>query len=216
MLGLISPTKFIPLAEDAGLIMQIGKWAIREACRTTKFWQDEGFEHISVSLNLSARQFHHPEISKVISNALKITGLNPKYLDLEISETTVMNNVELAAAILDSIKMTGVQISLDHFGTGYTSISALKLFPINTLKIDQSFIRGVANLPNDMAIATAIIALAHNLGLEVVAQGVETAEQVQFLSGQNCDMVQGYFLSHPQSAQKVAQQFKKISEEVII
>jgi EAL domain-containing protein (putative c-di-GMP-specific phosphodiesterase class I) len=112
--------------------------------------------------------------------------------------------------------MTGAQISLDHFGTGYTSISALKLFPINTIKIDQTFIRGVPTIPNDMAITSALIALAHNLGFDVVAQGVETAEQVQFLAGQNCDVVQGYFLSHPQSAQKIIMQFRKISEEAII
>jgi EAL domain-containing protein (putative c-di-GMP-specific phosphodiesterase class I) len=142
--------------------------------------------------------------------------LNPRFLDLEISETTVMNNIELATSILDNIRMTGVKISLDHFGTGYTSITALKLFPINTIKIDQTFIRGVPTIPNDMAITSGLISLAHNLGFEVVAQGVETAEQVQFLASQNCDIVQGYFLSHPQSAQKIILQFRKLREEAMI
>lgn len=216
VLGVIDPSTFIAVAEETGLIMKIGEWAIREACRTAKFWQDEGYQHMTVGLNLSPRQFHHPEIAKVIANALKITGLNPQFLELEISELTVMNNIELATTILENIRMIGVQIALDHFGTGFTSISALKHFPINTLKIDQTFIKGVPNIPNDMAITSALIALAHHLGFEIAAQGVETAEQVQFLAQQNCDMVQGYFLSHPLPAHKVAQQFKKVEEEALI
>lgn len=214
-LGIISPAKFIPIAEETGLIMQIGEWAIREACRTSKYWQDEGYEHLTVSLNLSTRQFHHPEIAKIIANAVKSTGMNSKYLEFEITETTVMQNIELATKILNSIKATGAQISIDHFGTGYTSISALKQFPISRIKIDQTFIKSIPNIPNDMAITSAVIAMAHSLGFEVVAEGVESAEQVQFLSSQGCDMVQGYFLGHPQSADKVVLQFKKLHDEML-
>ena len=215
-LGLISPAKFIPLAEETGLIMQIGEWTLREACKTTKQWHDEGYEHISVGVNLSPKQFFHPDIANIISNVLNDTGLNPSYLELEITETIIMDNTEMTASILNKIKATGVKISIDHFGTGYTSISHLKKFPISAIKIDSTFIKGIPNTPNDVAITNAFIALAHNLGLEVVAEGVETAEQVQYLSAQNCDMVQGYFLSHPLSAQKITSQFKKLSDEVLL
>ncbi len=215
-LGIISPSKFIPLAEETGLIMKLGEWALRKACRTNKYWQDEGYEHVIVSVNLSPKQFYHPDIAKMIANVLKSTGLNPSYLELEITENTVMGNVELAEKILHDIKAIGVNLSIDHFGSGYTSISHLKQFNINTIKIDQSFIKGVPNNPNDSAITSAMIALAHNLGLEVVAEGVETAEQVQQLSNYQCDMIQGYFLSHPVSAHKIILQLRKLSEAVLL
>ena len=215
-LGVIQPSKFIPLAEETGLIMKIGEWAIREACRTTKYWQDEGYQHLSVSVNLSTRQFHHPETPKMITNALRMTGLNPQYLEFEINENTVMDNTEFSTAILENIKNTGVKISIDHFGTGYSSISHLKQIPVSAIKIDQTFIRGVPNNPDDCAIVQAIISLAHHLGLEVIAEGVESAEQVMYLSELNCDLVQGYFLSHPQSAQKVVSQFTKLRDEALV
>lgn len=215
-LGIIQPGKFIPLAEETGLIMKIGEWAIREACRTAKYWQDEGYQHISVSVNLSTRQFHHPDTPKMIANALRMTGLNPQYLEFEINENTVMDNIELSTAILENIKNTGVKISIDHFGTGYTSITHLKQIPVSAIKIDQTFIRGVPNNPDDCAIVQAIISLAHHLGLEVVAEGVESAEQVMYLSELNCDLVQGYFLSHPQNAQKVVSQFTKLRDEALV
>ena len=151
---------------------------------------------------------------QTITNVLNETGLSPQYLELEMTEKTVMDHIETASAVLEKLKSTGVQISLDRFGTGYTSISHLKLFPVNVLKIDQSFIKGIPNNPNDVAITNAFIQLAHNLGFEVVAEGVETAEQVQYLSNQGCDMVQGYFLSHPLPAQKIELQFKKVSDRV--
>ena len=127
-----------------------------------------------------------------------------------------MDDVRTAGKILDDIKMTGVQISIDHFGTGYTAISYLKKFPINTIKIDQSFIKGIPNNPNDIAITSAFIGLAHHLGIQVVAEGVETAEQVQFLTAQQCDLVQGYFLSHPVNSHKISSQLKKLSDEVLL
>ncbi len=212
VLGIVSPSKFIPLSEDSGLIMQLGEWALREACQTMKYWHDEGYEHMTVAMKLSSRQFHHPDMSKIITKVLKGSGLNPKYLELEITEQTVMDNVESALKILEEIKTTGVQISIDHFGTGYTSIRYLKLFPLSAIKIDQSFIKGIPHNPNDSAITNAVIGLSHHLGFEVVAEGVETAEQVQYLANHNCDIVQGYFLSYPLPVAKVVLQFKKLSE----
>lgn len=215
-LGVINPSVLIPLAEETGMIMQIGEWALREACKINKYWQDEGYEHLTVSLNLSPKQFHHPEIVDVISSILKETKLNPIYLELEIDEKTVMDDIATSITILKNIKNLGVQISLDHFGTGYTSISHLKQFPISVLKIDQSFIKGIPTIPDDLAITSALISLAHHLGLTVVAQGVETAEQVQYLSTQECDMIQGYFLSHPLPAQTIILQFKKLGDKVLL
>jgi len=215
-IGVINPEKFLPIAEETGLIHPIGEWALREACKTNKQWQDAGYAHMPVAINLSPKQFYHPEIVQIIAAVLKDTGLNPNYLELEITETAIMDDANRATSILADIKATGVQISIDHFGAGYFSISQLKQFPLTLLKIDQSFIKGVPNNPNDSAITTAIIALAHNLGLEVVAEGVETAEQVQYLSLQNCDMVQGYFLSQPLPAEQVVLQFKKLMEGVLL
>lgn len=212
----ISPAKLVSLAEETGLIMQLGEWVLREACRANKFWQDEGYEHITVAVNISPKQFHHPDLPQLITKVLNETGLNPSFLELEINETTAMNDVDAATKSFERIKATGVQLSIDHFGMGYISISHIKQFPVSTIKIDQSFIKGIPQVPNDMAITNAFIALAHQLGLEVVAEGIETAEQVQYLAEQNCDIVQGYFLSHPLPAQKITGQFTKLSEEVLI
>jgi diguanylate cyclase (GGDEF)-like protein len=214
-LGLLSPAQFIPIAEDIGFITQLGEWTLREACKMNKFWQDEGYEHFTISLNLSPKQFQDPEIAKKIVTILEETELNAQFLELEISEAIVLENIKIAKERLEEIKAIGVQLSIDRFGAGNTSFSHLKGLPINAIKIDQSFIRGVPNNPNDVAITNAFIALAHNLGLEVVAEGVETAEQVQYLSNQNCDMIQGYFLSHPLPAQKIMLQFKKLMDRTL-
>lgn len=216
VMGIISPVKFVQLAEESGLIMQIGEWALREACERIKYWQRDGYEHISIALKLSPKQFRHPDLARTINKIISSVDVDPQYIEFEITEQTVMENIELAASILNEIKATGVQLSLDHFGTGYTSISYLKQFPINAIKLDKSFIKGIPNTPNDTAITSAIIALAHNLGLEVVAEGVETAEQIQFLLRENCDVVQGYFLGHPVTAQKVINLFRKLQEEVLV
>lgn len=210
-MGVIHPAKFITIAEEAGLMIPLGEWILREACKVNKYWQTEGFEHITMAINLSPKQFHHPDIANKIAEILQETGLNPQYLELEINESTVMDDIQSAAKKLESIKAHGVHISIDHFGTGYTSISHLKKFPVSTIKIDQSFIKGVPYNPDDSAITNAFIALAHHLGLEVVAEGVETAEQVQYLGVQNCDIIQGYFISHPLPAQKIQLQLKKLS-----
>lgn len=215
VLGIINPNKFIPLAEESGLIISIGEWSIRQACLAAKFWQDEGYEHIPIAVNLSPKQFYHPDIIKIITNELNQTQLNPSYLELEVNEKTVMDDLILAETILNKIKSTGVKIHLDHFGTSSTAISHLKRLPISAIKIDRSFIKGIPNKPDDSAIVSAIIALAHNLGLEVIAEGVETAEQVQFLTKHNCDMLQGYFLCHPLSSQKIVSQFNRLRDEVL-
>jgi diguanylate cyclase (GGDEF)-like protein len=212
----VSPAVFIPIAEETNLIIPLGEWALREACKMNKHWQNEGYEHLSIALNLSPKQFYHPDIVEIISNALKESDLNPAYLELEINEATVMNNMEKAIEILEKIKALGVHLAIDHFGTGYTSISHLKQFPISSLKIDASFIKGIPTNANDLAITNAFIALAHHFGLEVVAEGVETAEQVEYLATQNCDMVQGYYFCHPLSAQNIIQQLKKIADRAML
>lgn len=215
-LGIIAPSKFITIAEDNNTIMTIGEWALREACQTNKLWQDQGYEHFTIAIKLSSKQFYHPDIIKMVTNVLNKSGMDPRYLEIEIAEKTVMDNAEEAIKILKSFKEIGVQLSMDHFGVGYTSIKYLKQFPISNIKIDRLFISGLPNNPDDCAITSAIIALAHVLGIEVVAEGVETAEQVQFLASQGCDMVQGYFLSHPLPAQKIVLQFAKLSDEVLV
>jgi len=192
----------------------MGAWALEEACQRIRYWQNDGYEHISISLKLSPKQFNHPDIIKVIQRVLNKTNINPKFIEFEITEKTIMENAKFSSNILNQIKALGVQLSIDHFGIGYTSISYLKQFPINTIKIDKSFIKGVPNIPNDSVITSALIALAHHLGLEVIAEGIESAEQIQYLSSHHCDIVQGYFLSHPVSAQKIVLQFKKLQEEV--
>lgn len=212
--GIINAGKLIPLAEECGLIMTIGEWTLREACKHTKYWQDEGYTHLFVSINISPKQFQHPDLVNSITAILHETGLKPAYLELEINENTVMDDMIFAEKRLAEIKATGVKISLDHFGAGRTSISHLKSLPISTIKIDRSFISGTPNNPNDMAIVNAFISLSHHLGLEVVAEGVETADQAQFLAEQHCDLIQGYYISHPQPADKIIQQFKKLSDEI--
>ncbi|OGT42320.1 MAG: hypothetical protein A3F42_01405 [Gammaproteobacteria bacterium RIFCSPHIGHO2_12_FULL_37_34] len=211
-LGMISPARFIPLAEETGLILPIGEWAIREACRINKAWQHAGYDPVAVAVNISPKQFRHQDIAEIISTALKEVELNPKYLEVEITETAVMDDVDIAIDRLKNIHNMGVHISIDDFGTGYTSISYLKQFPVNVLKIDQQFIKGIPYNQNDLAITSAVIALGHNLGLKIVAEGVETAEQVQYLTDHNCDLIQGYFLSRPLPANKIALQFTKSGE----
>jgi len=209
-LGMVSPMKFIPLAEETGLIMQIGEWALKEACRANKSWQEQGFKPISTAVNLSPKQFRHQDIAQLVKTILNETRLDPEYLELEITETAVMDNVDTAIQRLNDISNMGVKITIDDFGTGYTSISYLKQFPVSVLKIDQSFIKGVPGNQDDVAITTAVIALAHSLNMKVVAEGVETPEQMQYLADHDCDMVQGYYLSRPLPETKILLQLTQI------
>ncbi|HEX4045509.1 MAG TPA: EAL domain-containing protein [Gammaproteobacteria bacterium] len=210
--GLISPAKFIPLAEETGLILPIGEWTLYEACRTAKKWQDEGYQPITVAVNISPKQFRHQDLAQIVADVLKETQLDPKYLEVEITETAVMDDVDIAITRLNNISAMGVRISVDDFGTGYTSISYLKQFPVSVLKIDQHFIKGIPYNQNDLAITSAVIALGHNLGMEVIAEGVETAEQMQYLAEHDCDLIQGYFLSRPLPENKIVLQFIRGTE----
>ncbi len=214
--GNVNPAVFIALAEETNLIISIGEWTLKEACKMNKYWQDEGYNHLIVSVNLSPKQFYHPDVVNMISSVLNETGLSPHYLEIEINEATIMTNMEQATDILNSIKAIGVQIAMDHFGVGYTSISHLKQLPLSTMKIDQSFIKGIPHNSNDLAITNAFISLAHYFGLKVIAEGVETAEQVQYLADQQCDMVQGYYYSPPMSAENLKEQLTRIMDEVLI
>lgn len=215
-LGLIDTGKMIKLAEESGLIASLGEWAIQEACKVNKHWQTKGYEHLTVGVNVSPKQFYDKHFIEKLTAVLNNTGLHPEFLELEINEETVMGNMDEALAILEKISALGVKITLDHFGVGYTSISHLKSFPINHLKIDHSFIKGLPQTPNDIAIVKAFIDLSHHLGFEIIAEGVENAEQMQFLSTQGCDIVQGYFLGSPLPADEIQEKLRKITDEVLI
>lgn len=209
-LGIVDPDKFIPLAEESGIILQIGEWALWEACRINKGWQDQGYLPICMSVNLSPIQFRQQDIPQLVEKVLQETGLEPKYLELEITETTVMENVKENVFKLQQLQNMGVSVAIDDFGTGYTSISYLKQFPISILKIDKNFIKGLTDNPNDLAITKAIIALGHSLGMKLVAEGVETEEQLTILADNKCDYVQGYYLSPPLPANKFVLQLTKV------
>ena len=197
---MISPGDFIPLAEETGLIEPLGEWILNEACHQTQQWNSTGLGSFRVAVNLSARQFRQKNIKKIIGNALEKSGLDPAYLELEVTESMVMDHSDKAAMVLHGLREMGLTIALDDFGTGYSSLSYLKQFPIHALKIDQSFVRNLVADSDDAAIVKAIISLAHDLGLKVVAEGVETEAQLSFLKEKNCDEVQGYLLSKPLSA----------------
>lgn len=196
-LGLLSPGEFIPLAEDNGLILPIGEWVLRTACRQNREWQDRGFAPMRVGVNVSARQFQQQPLADIIFQILEETGLAPEYLDLELTESSIITNAQAAIDVLTRLKAMGVTISIDDFGTGFSSLSYLKRLPIDALKIDQSFVRDVTTDPDDAALVMAIVTLAHNLRLQVVAEGVETEEQLRFLHLLRCDEVQGYLFSKP-------------------
>jgi diguanylate cyclase (GGDEF)-like protein len=207
--GLVSPGEFIPLAEETKMIIPIGEWVLYTACRQNKEWQEKGYPHVRVSVNLSACQFSQPNLAAMIKRVLQETGLEPKYLNLEITESITMNNVERAIATMHEINELGIGISIDDFGTGYSSLNYLKKFPIQTLKIDQSFVRDITDEHHDAAIPTAIIAMAHSLGLKVVAEGVETEVQKEMLRGRGCDEMQGYLISKPLPAEEFEQLLKE-------
>ncbi|MFB0842499.1 putative bifunctional diguanylate cyclase/phosphodiesterase [Paenibacillus oleatilyticus] len=194
--GLVAPGEFIPFAEDSGLIVPIGEWALKEACRQNKQWQDAGLEVVPVSVNLSIRQFMQHQLCARIGRTLRETGLDPGLLELEITESCTMD-IDYASDLLHELKKLGVKISIDDFGTGYSSLSYLKKFPIDKLKIDRSFVRDIMTDPNDAAIVASIIAMTRHLNMEVIAEGVETEEQLRFLHDNQCHLIQGFYLSPP-------------------
>ena len=196
-LGLLSPAHFISTAETSGLIIPIGEWVLRTASRQTKLWQKRLGSDLFVAVNLSARQFQQPNLVELVGEVLEESALSPESLELEITESNAMQNADITLFTLRELKNLGVRISMDDFGTGYSSLNYLKRFPIDTLKLDQSFVRDITTDPIDAAIATAVISMAHSLDLKVVGEGVETEEQFAFLQQQNCDSIQGYLFSPP-------------------
>jgi len=204
-LGSVSPARFIPLAEETGLIVPIGKWVLRTACRQSVAWLAQGLPPVNMSVNLSMRQLNDEGLLREIQAVLVETGMDPSLLELEVTESTIMHNATRAVQVLTAIKTLGVKLAIDDFGTGYSSLAHLKRFPVDTLKVDRSFIRDVPNDKEDKAIAEAIIAMGKTLSLTVVAEGVETPEQQQFLSERFCDEMQGYYFSTPVAAQDFAE-----------
>jgi diguanylate cyclase (GGDEF)-like protein/PAS domain S-box-containing protein len=201
VLGKVPPNRFIPLAEEYGLVNSIGEWVLESACAQMKVWQDQGLGQIKVSVNLAAGQFANDATVPYVESTLRKFGVAPENIGLEITEGTVMGDPNKAVASLRRLKDIGVSISLDDFGTGYSSLSYLKRFPIDVLKIDKSFVDDVTTNSADAAIALSVISLAHNLNMRVIAEGVETREQVQFLTERGCDEMQGYYFSRPVNAE---------------
>jgi EAL domain-containing protein (putative c-di-GMP-specific phosphodiesterase class I) len=202
--GSIPPLQFIPIAEDSGMILPIGAWVLREACTQARTWMDEGLPFATMAVNVSAVQFRDKNFLSELFSILSDTGMNPRSLELEVTESVLMKHPEVTAPILKALREKGIQVSLDDFGTGYSSLSYLQLFPIDALKIDQSFIRKIATNPGETAIVSAIIAMGQNLHLRVIAEGVETPEDLDFLKAHDCDEAQGYYFSHPVPAKDFA------------
>jgi len=195
--GLVSPLEFIPLAEQTGLIIPISQWVMKEAAKQCKYWQDQGLPPIRVSVNISAIQFERGNIFNDVKNVLKKTNLSPEYLELELTEGTLATNPQAAINTLNKLNDIGIKLSIDDFGTGYSSLSYLKQFCVSTLKIDRSFVKDVLTDSDDAAMCTAIISIAHNLNLHVVAEGVENNDQLEFLKTHDCNTIQGYYFSKP-------------------
>lgn len=200
--GIVPPDRFIPVAEDNGLIVRLGSYILKEACRQNKAWQDAGLPKLAVAVNLSARQLRDSSFVPLVIQILEETGLEPCYLELELTESTLMGDASDTICKLLALKELGICISVDDFGTGYSSLSYLKHLPIDTIKVDRSFVRDIVNDPDDAAIVDAIVAMAHSLELNVVAEGVETLEQLTFLQQRNCQQVQGYYFARPLDPQQ--------------
>jgi diguanylate cyclase (GGDEF)-like protein len=199
-LGWISPIDFIPVAEDSGLILPIGLWVLRTAVGQMKAWRDAGMANMVMAVNLSAVQFRHAKLPELVSSVLDEFKLPPQYLELELTEGVAMENPLAAIAVMDELHARGIRLSIDDFGTGYSSLSYLKRFKVYKLKIDQSFVRDISSNPEDEAIVDAIIGLSASLGLQTIAEGVETSEQLALLRRKGCDEVQGYFFARPMPA----------------
>jgi diguanylate cyclase (GGDEF)-like protein/PAS domain S-box-containing protein len=206
--GLISPLQFIPIAEDCGLMVPIGAWVLRTACAQVQAWAAAGLPPMTIAVNVSALEFRDPNFLENLSAIMSETGLDPKFLVLELTESILMKHAEIAATILQSLRERGAQVAIDDFGTGYSSLGYLRKFPLDALKIDQSFVRQISNADEDTTIVTAVIALARSLNLRVIAEGVEMVEELNFLRAHHCEEVQGYYFSRP----LVPEQFAKLLE----
>ena len=198
--GLIPADSFVPLAEETGFIVPLGEWVMKAACTQTKTWQNAKLPPVRVAINVSSRQFRDGYLAPMVEQALVDSRLSPEWLEIEITEGTAMEDIAVSTAVLADLSKMGARISIDDFGTGYSSLGYLKAFSLHTLKIDRSFVDGVTSTPNDAAIAEAILAIARALDLEVVAEGVETDEQLKFFRDRGCDRIQGFRLGKPVSA----------------
>ncbi|HEY9702925.1 MAG TPA: EAL domain-containing protein, partial [Allocoleopsis sp.] len=199
--GLISPAKFIPIAEETGLIIPIGEWLLKTACKQIKTWEKAGFS-LRVAVNISAFQFNHTSLRQRLVEILNETGINPENLDLELTESMLVENKELAIKQLNSLKELGLKIAIDDFGTGYSSLSYLQQFPFDILKIDQVFVRNITQDQKSLHITKSIIQMANSLNLKVIAEGVETEQELKFLQQNNCDEMQGFLFSRPLPAKE--------------
>ncbi len=202
--GSVSPAEFIPVAEDCGLIIPIGASVLREACRQARASSDAGLSGATVAVDISALEFREENFSKNVFAILSESGLDPTFLELELTEGVLMRHADSAASLLKALRITGVKVAVDDFGTGYSSLSYLRRFPVDVLKIDQSFVRRITTHAGDAPIVTAILAMARSLNLQVVAEGVETPEELAFLKAHQCDEGQGYYFSKPVPAEEFA------------
>ena len=199
------PDEFIPLAEEIGCISKIGRWVLHEACRQNKAWQNAGLDTVPVAVNVSSRQFSDTDLVQVVSEVLDQTQLEPRWLELEITESAMVVDADATTEVLAQIRRLGIRVSLDDFGTGFSSLSYLRRLPLDTLKIDRSFVMDLPDDPDAQGIVGAIIAMAHVLGLHVIAEGVETEQQRDFLRSIECDEMQGYLYSKPVAADEFIQ-----------
>jgi EAL domain-containing protein (putative c-di-GMP-specific phosphodiesterase class I) len=207
--GILLPAEFIPLAEETGLIVPLGEWVLRNACVQIKAWQNAGLEQLSISVNLSALQFNRKYLVEQITGILQETGVSAQHLELELTESTLMENIDESVTLLGDLKKIGVKLSIDNFGTGFSSLSYLKRFPIDALKIERSYIHDLITDVDDTAIVASTIALAHNLGFKVVAEGVEREAQLKYLKDRGCDAVQGYLFSRPMAPESFMPWFEE-------
>jgi EAL domain-containing protein (putative c-di-GMP-specific phosphodiesterase class I) len=202
--GPLSPARFIPVAEDSGLILPIGAWVLREACLQAQSWKVEGLDAGTMAVNVSMIQFRDKSFLEDLFSVLRTTGLDPHTLELEVTESVLMRNAEVAASTLRAVRERGIRVAVDDFGTGYSSLSYLRRFPLDALKIDQSFLHKIYVAPDDSIIVSAIIGMGRAIGLRVIAEGVETADELAFLRANECDEAQGYYFSKPVPADEFA------------
>jgi diguanylate cyclase (GGDEF)-like protein/PAS domain S-box-containing protein len=214
--GSVSPAQFIPVAEDSGLIVPIGNWVLHEACRQTRAWEKTGLPAVPIAVNVSALEFRQETFLEGIFGALRETGLDPKSLELELTESVLMKRAEFAASVLKELRARGIRVAVDDFGTGYSSLSYLRKFPIDALKIDQSFVRQITMAPQDTTIVSAIISMGRSLNLRVVAEGVETLGELEFLEAHQCDEAQGYYFSRPIPPEQFAKLLETGIRETIV
>ena len=213
--GSIPPAQFIPVAEDCGLILPIGNWVLHEACKQAQAWVDAGLPPATMAVNISAMEFRNENFRESIFAILKYTGLDPRLLELELTESVLMKNAGSTESILKTLRASGVQLAIDDFGTGYSSLSYLRKFPIDALKIDQSFVRQITTSPDETAIVTAVIGMGRSLKLRVIAEGVETTKELAFLQDHRCDQAQGYYFSRPVPPQQFAELLKNGIKELV-